>query len=121
MTGLLAARPIYASAALYEPFGLSVLEAASAGCALVLSDIATHRELWAGAAIFVPARDDAGFASAIQKLINNPAERAELGERARQHARRYSSEAMARAMAGIYARVLSADACEPREMAGAAA
>src|SRR5207253_1364845 len=40
---LYGARPIFASAALYEPFGLSVLEAAHAGCALVVSDIPTHR------------------------------------------------------------------------------
>ena len=45
IAGLFSARPIYASAALYEPFGLSVLEAAQAGCALVLSDIPTHREI----------------------------------------------------------------------------
>src|SRR5205085_1796692 len=62
LTGLLAARPVFASAALYEPFGLSVLEAAQAGCALVLSDIATHRELWGDAALYVPARDAGGFA-----------------------------------------------------------
>ena len=57
IAGLLAARPVFASAALYEPFGLSVLEAAQAGCALVLSDIATHRELWDGAAMFVDPHD----------------------------------------------------------------
>ena len=43
----------------YEPFGLAVLEAAQAGCALVLSDIPTFRELWNGAAQFVPPGDDA--------------------------------------------------------------
>src|SRR3982751_3746834 len=72
IAGLFAARPIYASAALYEPFGLSVLEAAQAGCALVLSDIPTHREIWGGAAIFVPARNDQAFAIAIEGLIDNP-------------------------------------------------
>ena len=48
--------PIFVSAARYEPFGLAVLEAAQAGCALVLSDIPTFRELWDGAALFVPRR-----------------------------------------------------------------
>ncbi|MBD0271625.1 MAG: glycosyltransferase family 4 protein, partial [Acetobacteraceae bacterium] len=54
----LAEGPVFVSVALYEPFGLAVLEAAQAGCALVLSDIPTFRELWDGAAEFVPAGDD---------------------------------------------------------------
>ena len=102
---LYAARPIFASAALYEPFGLSVLEAANAGCALVLSDIPTHREIWSGAAIFVPARDDQAFACAIQDLIDDPDERQQLGQLARARAQLYTPERMARGMADIYARV----------------
>ena len=30
----------------YEPFGLSILEAALSGCALVLGDLPSLRELW---------------------------------------------------------------------------
>jgi glycosyltransferase involved in cell wall biosynthesis len=105
LAGLMAARPIFASAALYEPFGLSVLEAANAGCALVLSDIPTHREIWGGSAIFVPARDDAAFASAIQDLLNDPDERQELGQLARARAHHYTPERTAQGMADIYARV----------------
>ncbi len=37
---------IFAHPARYEPFGLSVLEAALSGCALVLGDISSLRELW---------------------------------------------------------------------------
>ena len=44
---------LYAHPALYEPFGLAPLEAALQGCALVLSDIPSLRELWEGAAVFV--------------------------------------------------------------------
>ena len=47
--------PIYALPARYEPFGLSVLEAALSGCALVLGDIPSLREIWGGAALFVAA------------------------------------------------------------------
>ena len=115
IAGLLAARPIYASAALYEPFGLSVLEAAQAGCALVLSDIPTHRELWDGAAIFVEASDDGAFAAAIMQLFADRGRRNELGKRARERARSYVPERMAAAMAEIYGRVT-----QPQLIAGAA-
>jgi glycosyltransferase involved in cell wall biosynthesis len=115
VAGVLAARPVFASAALYEPFGLSVLEAAQAGCALVLSDIATHRELWDGAAVFVEAGDDRAFAAAIGELLGDRTRRNALGERARAHARLYSPGDMARRMAEIYAHV-----AQPQLVAGAA-
>ena len=99
----LAARPIYATSALYEPFGLSVLEAAQAGCALVLSDIPTLRELWGGSAIFVDACDPQAYATAIEGVIGDPQRRAELGHSARVRALRYSPEAMASRIRQIYA------------------
>jgi glycosyltransferase involved in cell wall biosynthesis len=115
LQGLFAASPIYASAALYEPFGLSVIEAAQAGCALVLSDIPTHREIWGDAAVFVPARHPAGFAAAIEELMDSPAERERLGELARRRSAIFTPERMARGMADIYALVGS-----PAKLAGAA-
>ncbi|MFL6721349.1 MAG: glycosyltransferase family 4 protein [Sphingomonas sp.] len=121
VAGLLSARPIYASAAVYEPFGLSVLEAAQAGCALVLSDIPTHREIWGRAAIFVPARNADAFAEAIQDLLDDPDERRQLGQLARARASLYLPERMARGMADVYARLSVHDRdVEPRRVAGAA-
>lgn len=120
MAGVLAARPIYASAALYEPFGLSVLEAAQSGCALALFDIATHRELWDGAATFVDAQDGHGFARAIQHLLDDSAERHRRGEAARTRAQLYSPERMAGAMAAIYGRVANGRNPASLRMAGAA-
>ncbi len=108
----LAARPVFVSAARYEPFGLAVLEAALAGCALVLSDIPTFRELWDGAATFAAPGDDAAFASAIAALIADPVEREAAGDRAhaRASAARFTPAAMAAAMAAIYRTVLAAPA-----------
>lgn len=121
----LAGRPIFASAALYEPFGLSVLEAAQAGCALVLSDIPTFRELWSDCAIFVPANDPNAFAGAIEQLLANSGKRMDLGIAARMHALRYTPEAMARRMALIYSGLLPEPVPQPArissfELAGAA-
>jgi glycosyltransferase involved in cell wall biosynthesis len=115
LAGILAARPIFASAALYEPFGLSVLEAAQAGCALLLSDIQTHRELWDGAAILVAPRDEAGFAAAANRILGDPEVRERLGRRAQDRAHRYSTGRMARGMSEIYARIV-----QPQLIAGAA-
>jgi glycosyltransferase involved in cell wall biosynthesis len=119
---LLAQRPVFASAALYEPFGLSVLEAAQAGCALVLSDIATHRELWGEAAVYVAARDADGFAAAIRQLLGDRSLRARLADAARQRAERYTPGHMASAMAWIYADSLARTAHRalPLQLAGAA-
>jgi glycosyltransferase involved in cell wall biosynthesis len=89
-----AACGLFASAALYEPFGLAALEAAHAGTALVLSDIPTHRELWDGAAVFVPPRDAEGFAACCAALLDNPDEAARLGALARQRAMTYSRASM---------------------------
>ena len=101
----LAARPIFASAARYEPFGLAVLEAALAGCALVLSDIPTFRELWDGVARFVPAGDAAGFAAAADAIAADPADRLARGDRARRRAQTFTPDRMARAMAAIHDRL----------------
>ncbi|WP_256926732.1 glycosyltransferase family 4 protein [Sphingomonas sp. TZW2008] len=102
LAGELARRPVFASAARYEPFGLAVLEAAQAECALVLADIPTFRELWDGAATFVPCDDAAGFADAIKALLEDPVRRAGAGDAAAQRAARYSVATMAQGMAAIY-------------------
>jgi glycosyltransferase involved in cell wall biosynthesis len=117
VAGWLAARPIFVSAALYEPFGLAVLEAARAGCPLVLSDIPTFRELWADAAIFVDARDDAAFAAAITRIAEDRGLRETLGRAARERSRRYTAERMVDGTVALYLRALAADAPALRQAA----
>lgn len=96
---------IFVSAALYEPFGLGTLEAAQRGCALVLSDIATFRELWSGAALLVDPRDPQAFADAVERLLSAPLERAEWGRRARQRAAAFTAAKMAARTLAVYAQV----------------
>jgi glycosyltransferase involved in cell wall biosynthesis len=108
LTSWLAARPVFVSAASFEPFGLAVLEAAAAGCALVLSDIPGFRELWDGAALFVEQRDEAAYARTIEALIGDPQQRLALGEAARVRSARYTPAATADAMLGIYRQALAA-------------
>jgi len=107
LAALLARQPIFVSAAMFEPFGLAVLEAASAGCALVLSDIPTFRELWDGAALFADPGDVDGFAAAINHLHADVGLRERIGRAARARAARYTPHATARAIMAIYAALLA--------------
>jgi glycogen(starch) synthase len=104
---------IYAFPARYEPFGLSVVEAALAGCALVLGDLPTLREQWDGRAIFVGQDDPDTLRLAIESLVDDPDLRSALAMRARRHALTLSPQRMARAYAALYAQLLT-----PRNVSG---
>src|SRR3954469_24939254 len=99
----LAHAAIYALPARYEPFGLSVLEAALSGCALVLGDIASLREVWGAAARYVPPGDPGALHTALQDLIASPEERVRLAQAARTRAQRYTAKAMADRYLACYA------------------
>ncbi|HET7313649.1 glycosyltransferase family 4 protein [Salinisphaera sp.] len=93
---------IYALPARYEPFGLSALEAALAGCALVLGDIPSLREIWGDAASYVPPDDDAALADVLQQLSRNPDRREQWARRARSRALSYSAAVMTRRYLDVY-------------------
>jgi glycogen(starch) synthase len=97
---------IFVSPALYEPFGLATLEAAHAGCALVLGDIASQRELWQGVALFVPPRDADALRTAIAGLLADAPERERLATAARRRARLYAPRRMATAYRALYRELL---------------
>lgn len=99
--------PIFTSLAIYEPFGLAVLEAALAGCALVLSDIATFREVWDEAALFVPADDAHAAHDAINRLIADPGLRARQAAEAKRRAADYTPAAFVSGTLAVYQRVLA--------------
>jgi glycosyltransferase involved in cell wall biosynthesis len=93
---------IYALPARYEPFGLSVLEAAQAGCALVLGDIDSLRENWDGAALFVPPDDPDALAFALRHLIADETLRTRNMARAQRRAMHLTPRAMADAYIEAY-------------------
>jgi glycogen(starch) synthase len=93
---------IFAAPAAYEPFGLSILEAAGHRCALVLGDIPSLRELWNECALFVDPRDPGALAEALNLLIEDAPLRERLAESAQQRAQSYGLEQMARAYLQLY-------------------
>jgi glycosyltransferase involved in cell wall biosynthesis len=104
----LASAAIYALPARYEPFGLSVLEAALCGCALVLGDIASLRENWEDAALFVEPDDHDALRHALQVLMHDPAERSRLAQAAFVRAHAFSPARQGEAYLAAYARLAPA-------------
>jgi glycosyltransferase involved in cell wall biosynthesis len=98
---------VFAAPALYEPFGLTVLEAAAAGCALVISDIASFRELWSGAAVMVDPLNNRALRAAIQAVCRDPYLRDTLRLAAARRAARYRVADMAEAYRATYAALLA--------------
>ncbi|MGI8546075.1 MAG: glycosyltransferase family 4 protein [Gemmatimonadaceae bacterium] len=93
---------IYALPARYEPFGLSVLEAALAGCALVLGDIRSLRELWDGAALFAPPTDVSALRDALRSLIADDALRATVATACHRRALDFTTQRMADGYMTVY-------------------
>lgn len=102
MQDLFARAAIYALPAKYEPFGLSILEAAINGCALVLADIETLRELWDGAALFASPEDPRAWRDALSALAADPRSRKQLAVAAQRRAQNYSASKMAADYYGAY-------------------
>lgn len=93
---------IYALPARYEPFGLSVLEAALSGCALVIADLPSLRENWEGAAVFVSPDDPGQWTEALASLTEDEKAREQLGVAARKRARAFSATRMGTAYQKLY-------------------
>jgi glycogen(starch) synthase len=90
----LARAAICAQPARYEPFGLSVLEAGLARCALVLGDIPSLREIWDGAAVFVPPDDAGALVAGLKALIQDRSRRAEFAALAHARAQQFTPQRM---------------------------
>ena len=98
----LARTAIYALPARYEPFGLSILEAGLAGCALVLGDIPSLREVWEDSALFVPPNDTQKLKATLQNLMVNASHRNQLAARARARALEFTPQRMAAGYLAAY-------------------
>jgi glycogen(starch) synthase len=97
---------IYAHPARYEPFGLAIVEAALSGCALVLSDLPSLREIWGDAAAYVPVGDRDALARTIDALSFDPLQRSVLAARAQKRAQSLTPARMASTYRALYDEVI---------------
>lgn len=93
---------VYVLPARYEPFGYSPVEAALSGCALVLGDIPSLREIWRDAAMFVPPGDSLALKQMICELISDKPLREKMARRACARAGAFTPERMAGSYIRIY-------------------
>jgi glycogen synthase len=89
---------VFALPARYEPFGLPALDAALSGCALVLGDLPSLREVWGEAALYAAPNDDAALTAAIESLAQDATLCFEYARRAHERALEYSARRMALGM-----------------------
>jgi len=97
---------VFASSALYEPFGLAVLEAAYSGCALALSDNQVFKEIWGDAATYFDPNDEAEARAAIQLLIDDEALRKKMAEKAKGRASEFTAVKMSANYFSLYLNML---------------
>lgn len=116
LTSWMSRAAIYCMPARYEPFGLSILEAAQAGCALVIGDIPSLREVWADAAVYVHPNDPAALGRTLRTLIADPERREALASRARRRATRYLPEPMATSYRTLYTELTRTEAAAGRTL-----
>ena len=109
---------VFAHPALYEPFGLAVLEAARAGCCLVLSDIPSLRELWDGAALFVDPRKPEAWISELNRLAHDQDTRESYARLALERSARFNMPAFRDKYLALYRSLTSK--CQSAEMESAA-
>jgi phosphatidylinositol alpha-mannosyltransferase len=95
-----------------ESFGIVLVEAMSAGAPVVASDLGAFRRVLDDGAlgVLVPAADPQALASALLRLLGDPAERFRLSAAASRAVRQYDWDRVARQVLAVYETVrLGAD------------
>ncbi|HEY4649888.1 MAG TPA: glycosyltransferase family 4 protein [Pontibacter sp.] len=97
---------IYALPAKYEPFGLTILEAAMSGCALVVGKTESQAEIWGNAAKYVNPQDADELRDTLNKLIEDEFCRNIMACRSVKRSHGYTSEQMAQDYCHQYRQLL---------------
>ena len=89
------------SCSYHETFGIAMLEAAYAGAACVVPNMAAYPEIHSGALVV----NHSQIASVLGRLVQEPQFRAEVAHRCRQNAGKYHVNRTAEKLAGLIAQV----------------
>ena len=98
-----AAASVFVFASRTETQGLVLLEAMAQGVPVVSTAELGTRSILPGSGALIVAEERHAFAAAVVRVLGDAQLRAEMALRGRAHARSWSSAAMARKLAGIYA------------------
>lgn len=116
-----ALQELYASSAIFvmpslrDNFPVVLLEALSAGCAVVTSAISGMPEVIEGAGLLVQPGDIPAIQAALTRLMADPELRAELGAQAQQRIRELAWERIVTQHIDVYQRVIACPAAEQHE------
>lgn len=108
LPALYAAATAFVFPSLYEGFGLPPLEAMAMGTPVVAARTSSLPEVLGEAALFVPPLDEAAWAEALRRIMEDAALRTELRARGRAQAARYSWPRTAAATLAVYREALAA-------------
>jgi glycosyltransferase involved in cell wall biosynthesis len=97
---------IYALPAKYEPFGLTVLEAAMSGCALVVGKMDSQTEIWGNAARYVDPTSADELRDTINNLIEDEFARNIMACRAVKRSHGYTSDPMGQDYDHVYRQLM---------------
>ena len=103
----LLASEIFVLASRRESFGLAIIEARQAGCAIIASDVDGIPELLGHGSLglLVPPQNPPALAEAIRTLLNDPDRRNTLRQRAREHLEPFTTTRMAAEVFAVYQEV----------------
>ncbi|MCJ8164471.1 glycosyltransferase family 4 protein [Pontibacter sp. E15-1] len=97
---------IYALPAKYEPFGLTILEAAMSGCALVVGKTDSQAEIWGNAARYVDPGNADKLRDTLQNLIQDEFVRNVMGCRAVKRSHGYTADPMGQDYDHVYRQLM---------------
>ncbi|HEY9636615.1 MAG TPA: glycosyltransferase family 1 protein [Coleofasciculaceae cyanobacterium] len=100
----------------YEPFGLVAIEAMASSTPVVASDVGglQFTVVPEQTGLLAPAKDDAAFAEAIDRILSNPDWRNQLGKQARVRVEeKFSWDGVAHQLSDLYGKLLEKQPAKP--------